>query len=68
MSAPQLSKRSSKVNPEVLNVMIEIAALEWWKFHTMFDEAFRVYLSKRVLSHSQKVMSHYLIMYEVVTY
>jgi len=28
MSAPELSKRSSQVNPEVLNVMIEIAALE----------------------------------------
>lgn len=60
MSASQLSKFSSQANPEILNILREIADTEGRKLHAVMDEAFRDYLSKKgAMSPSQKVMSNF---------
>ena len=60
MRTSQLSKFSSQANPEVLNMLREIAVAEGRKFHAVLDEAFRDYLSKKgAVAPSQKVMTHF---------
>jgi len=45
-----LSKFSSQANPEILNILHQIADIEGKKFHAVLDEAFRDYLSKKGVS------------------
>ena len=60
MRALPLSKFSSQANPEVLNILHEIAEAEGRKFHAVLDEAFRDYLSKKgAVAPSQKAMTHF---------
>lgn len=58
MSATTLCKFSSQANPDVLNTLREIANAEGRKFHSILDEAFRDFLSKKGMTQpNTKVMS-----------
>ena len=47
MGTLNLSKFSSQANPEILNILHQIADVEGRKFHSVLDEAFRDYLNKK---------------------
>ena len=60
MSNLNLSKFSSQANPEVLDILHQIADAEGRKFHAVLDEAFRDYLSKKGIAiNTRKVMAHF---------
>mgnify|MGYP003350381871 CR=1 FL=1 len=60
MGTLNLSKFSSQANPEILDILHQIADTEGRKFHAVLDEAFRDYLNKKgVLINKHKVMTHF---------
>ena len=60
MGTLNLSKFSSQANPEILNILHQIADDEGRKFHSVLDEAFRDYLNKKGVSFTNyKVMSQF---------
>jgi hypothetical protein len=60
MGISNLIKFSSQANSEILNSLHQIAEDEGRKFHSVLDEAFRDYLSKKGVSiNSRKVMTKF---------
>jgi hypothetical protein len=60
MGTINLSKFSSQANPEILNILHQIADDEGRKFHSVLDEAFRDYLNKKGIPiNSRKVMTKF---------
>ncbi len=60
MGTLNLSKFSSHANPEILNILHQIADDEGRKFHSVLDEAFRDYLNKKGIAiNNRKVMTQF---------
>ena len=60
MGTLNLSKFSSQANPEILNILHQIADDEGRKFHSVLDEAFRDYLNKKGIPiNNPKVMAKF---------
>lgn len=60
MGTLNLRKFSSQANPEILNILHQIADDEGRKLHSVLDEAFRDYLNKKGLAiNKRKVVTQF---------
>ena len=66
MGTIHLSKFSSQANPEILNILRQIADIEGKKFHAVLDEAFRDFLNKKGVSTPDRQVKPFITMQDII--